>query len=57
LEQIQNSLEVHHFLSQVYNQWTQFEECPRFMEGEKEVKQLDDKGLPHNGDELVKELG
>jgi uncharacterized membrane protein len=28
-----------------YNQWTQFEEFPRFMEGVKEVTQLDDKRL------------
>lgn len=28
-----------------YNQWTQFEEFPHFMEGVEEVKQLDDKRL------------
>jgi uncharacterized membrane protein len=32
-------------VSVAYNQWTQFEEFPRFMEGVKQVKQLDDKHL------------
>jgi uncharacterized membrane protein len=32
-------------LSTAYNQWTQFEEFPRFMEGVKEVQQLSDERL------------
>ena len=38
-------IEVEAALSAVYNQWTQFEEFPRFMEGVEEVKQLDDTRL------------
>ena len=45
MERIQKSIEVDPPLHQVYNQWTQFEELPRFMEGVKEVKQLDDTRL------------
>jgi uncharacterized membrane protein len=32
-------------VSVAYNQWTQFEDFPHFMEGVKEVTQLDDKRL------------
>ena len=45
MEKIQKSIEVDRPIRSVYNQWTQFEEFPRFMEGVKQVKQLDDKRL------------
>jgi uncharacterized membrane protein len=45
MERIQKSIDVDRPLHQVYNQWTQFEEFPRFMEGIKGVKQFDDTRL------------
>lgn len=42
---IEKSIEVNAPVQPVYNQWTQFEEFPRFMEGVEHVKQLDDKRL------------
>ena len=42
---IEHSIDVHAPLSTVYNQWTQFEEFPRFMEGVESVTQLDDRRL------------
>ena len=42
---IEQSIEVDAPLRAVYNQWTQFEDFPRFMEGVKEVHQLDDSRL------------
>ena len=38
---IRESVEVEVPLSTAYNQWTQFEEFPRFMEGVESVHQLD----------------
>jgi uncharacterized membrane protein len=45
METIEKSIEVEAPLNTVYNQWTQFEQFPRFMEGVQEVRQLDDKHL------------
>ncbi|HEV2774920.1 MAG TPA: SRPBCC family protein [Solirubrobacteraceae bacterium] len=42
---IEQSIEVNAPLSMVYNQWTQFEEFPQFMDGIDEVRQLDDTHL------------
>lgn len=41
-KQIESSINVKVPVRTAYNQWTQFEEFPRFMEGVKEIRQLDD---------------
>lgn len=45
LSMIEKSIKLNVPVRTAYNQWTQFEEFPKFMEGVKEVKQLDDKRL------------
>jgi uncharacterized membrane protein len=42
---VQESIEVNVPLSTAYNQWTQFEEFPKFMDGIESVRQVDDKTL------------
>jgi uncharacterized membrane protein len=42
---IEESVEVKVPVRVAYNQWTQFEEFPRFMEGVERVEQLDDRRL------------
>jgi uncharacterized membrane protein len=42
---LSETIEVEVPVSTVYNQWTQFEDFPQFMEGVEEVKQLDDTRL------------
>jgi len=39
---IEQSIDVNVPVSTAYNQWTQFESFPQFMEGVEEVRQLDD---------------
>ena len=42
---VQASIEVNVPLTTAYNQWTQFEEFPKFMKGVESVTQVDDKTL------------
>lgn len=45
MAEIEKSIEINLPVSTVYDQWTQFEDFPKFMEGVKEVRQLDDESL------------
>ncbi len=42
---VQKSIDINAPVNSVYNQWTQFEDFPAFIEGVKEVRQLDDSHL------------
>ena len=45
MERVTKTFEINAPVRKVYNQWTQFEDFPRFMDGVKEVRQLDDTHL------------
>jgi uncharacterized membrane protein len=45
MECIEKNIEVDAPLNKVYNQWTQFEDFPKFMEGVEQVTQLDNTRL------------
>ncbi len=45
MSRIEESIDVNVPVRTAYNQWTQFEEFPRFMEGVRQVSQLDDRRL------------
>ena len=45
MSSVEKSIEVDVPVSTAYNQWTQFEEFPRFMEGVERVQQIDDTNL------------
>lgn len=45
MAEMEKSIEVDVPVYEAYNQWTQFEDFPRFMEGVEEVQQLDDRRL------------
>ncbi len=42
MESVTKSIDVHVPMRTAYNQWTQFEEFPNFMEGVEDIRQLDD---------------
>jgi uncharacterized membrane protein len=42
MPKIEDTIEVQVPVQQAYNQWTQFEDFPKFMEGLQSVQQLDD---------------
>ena len=52
---IEESIEVNVPVSTAYNQWTQFEDFPKFMKGVHEVRQIDDTHLHWRADVAGKE--
>ena len=56
MQRIEKNIEVNARLSVVYNQWTQFESFPHFMEGVKSVRQLDAQHLAWKAEILGQEV-
>ncbi|HEY0062332.1 MAG TPA: SRPBCC family protein [Telluria sp.] len=54
--EVKESIEVDLPVRAVYNQWTQFEEFPKFMDSVHEVRQLDDKRLHWKADVFGKPI-
>ena len=50
MAEIEKSIDINLPVSTVYDQWTQFEDFPKFMEGVKQVHQLDEKTLSWRAD-------
>ena len=50
MSNVEKSIEVDVPVSTAYNQWTQFEEFPRFMEGVEQVRQMGDDTLHWKAD-------
>jgi uncharacterized membrane protein len=50
MAEVKESIEVEVPISTVYNQWTQFEEFPNFMENVERVQQIDDTHLKWEAD-------
>ena len=56
MQRIEKDIEVKLPVRTVYNQWTQFESFPHFMEGVKSVQQLDDRHLAWKAEILGREV-
>lgn len=53
---IEETIEIDVPIRTAYDQWTQFEQFPNFMEGVKEVRQLDDRRLTWRAEVAGKEV-
>jgi len=53
---IEKDIEVDVPVRTAYDQWTQFEEFPKFMEGVKTVRQLNDKNIEWHAEVLGKDV-